>query len=152
MLADDELAAFEAALEPGAIADKQAAARLGDLLRTEGRPPPLANEDFFNHQLMRQIETEKPRATAVPRRASRWLLPRLAWAGALALLIAAALFQVMIPKTSDTAPDSRIAAEVVTARPGGPGISATAFRSADNDADVIWLDGLDYIPASHTIR
>ncbi len=144
-------AAFEATLEPDALADKSSAGRLGNLLRQHGAPA-LTNPDFFNHQLRQQIEADAPRPVEKERRSSgSWLFARLAWAGAAALVIGAVLFQMLIPKpTSAPAPD-RLTAQVVSARPGGPGISATAFHSTDG-VEVIWLDGLDYIPASHIIQ
>ena len=70
-----------------AQSDKLAAQKVGDLMRTFVHAPELRNADFFNHQLMQQIEAGQTRSEArEPHREKRawsfWTLPRMAWAGA----------------------------------------------------------------------
>lgn len=150
-----ELAKFEEELaaHPEAAADKAEALRLGALLRDHPAAPPLTNPDFFNHQLMQRIaaetggtpEPEKPRAFF-------WSLPRIAWAGAFSLIVAFALFKTVIPVTAPAAAKNPYFAQVVEAWPADPSISATTIYNPEDKLTVVWLDGLDYIPASHTLQ
>jgi hypothetical protein len=155
-LTGSELADFEQELVKvrNSSADKTAALQLGELLRSHGRAPALGNEDFFNHQLMQRIAAERPRATAREQRAApAWPLLRLVLGGAICLFIAAVLYTFAIPDATRQSPlDGKYLAQAVTARAGDPSISATAFRSRDNNATVVWLDGLEYIPSGYQIQ
>lgn len=153
-LAGDELSAFEKELaaHPEAMAERDAALKLRALLREHPTAPPLANADFFNLQLQQRIAAETPRARKPERRAwSFWTLPRLAWAGALSLLIAGALYKALIPATVtyDSAP---YFAQVVEAWPADPGISATTVYSPEDNVTVLWLEGLDPLPAGYLVQ
>lgn len=149
-LSGAELAAFEAELAAveKAGAEKRSAHRLGDLLRAHGGAPELRNADFFNRQLMERIEAETPKPTAQTARPRfSWPFPRLAWAGACSLLIAFALFYLLIPFGPRRAivPASDDLADLST-RSGDPTITATAFHTKDDNVTVLWLDGLKYLP------
>jgi anti-sigma factor RsiW len=153
-LAGAELAAFEKELaaHPEATAEREAALKLRAFLRDHPTAPDLANEDFFNLQLQQRIAAESPRAREPERRTwSFWTLPRLAWAGALSLVIAGVLFKTFIPPsvTSDKAP---YFAQVVEAWPADPGISATTVYSPADNVTVLWLEGLDPIPAGYKLQ
>src|SRR5256885_15970988 len=117
-LSGRELADFENEIAAMADAqsahdDKLAAQKVGDLMRTYVHAPELKNADFFNHQLMQQIEAEQPRLDAhEPQREKRawsfWTLPRMAWAGACCIVLATALyFAADIPKTAQQAIENR---------------------------------------------
>ena len=153
-LEGDELAAFGAELAHvrDADLDKLAAHQLGDLLREHGRAPELANADFFNHQLMQRIEAETPKPKAArERKGFSWSLMHLAWAGAGSLAVAFALFWLVIPTGSVPPPQSEFAAQI-RARSDDPDITATAFRSKENNVTVLWLDGLHYMPESYPLK
>jgi anti-sigma factor RsiW len=145
-----ELAAFEKQLaeHPEAAAEKEAAQRLGTLLRDHATVPKLSNPDFFNHQLMQRIAAETPQAAVAERRTPFWSLPRLAWAGAFSLALAFALYKSTIRVGTPPGPDSQYFAQVVEAWPSDPSISATTVYSSEDNVTVVWLDGLDYIPAT----
>jgi anti-sigma factor RsiW len=150
-LSADELAEFEKELagHPEAAAEKAEALKLGEFLREHPTAPALTSPDFFNHQLLQRIAAETPRP-AVNRRESFWSLPRLAWAGAFCLLISFGLFKALIP-TGHVEP-SKYFAQVVEAWPSDPSISATTVYSPEDNVTVVWLDGLDYIPATYALK
>ena len=149
-LTGDDLAAFEKELanHPEAMGDREAALKIGDLLRTHPTVPALANAAIFNLQLQQRIEAETPRPRGRNREEREpffWTLPRLLWAGVACLAIAGVLFGTMIPKTSEPAP-SNYFAQVVEAWPSDPSISATTVYDPKDNVTVLWLEGLDYIP------
>jgi len=153
-LTGPDLAAFEKELasHPEAAAERAEARKLGDLLR-EPPAPPLANADFFNHQLMQRIAAETPRP-AEPAKARGWFwsLPRLALAGAACLLVAGGLFKTLIPSPAQAGEKSKYYAQVVEAWPGDETIWATTVYNPEDNVTVVWLDGLDYIPATYALR
>jgi len=153
-LTDAERTEFEKQLgeHPEAAAEKDAALKLGRLLREHPTPPPLGNPDFFNHQLMQRIAAE----TAHPEEKKRsffWSIPRLAWAGAVCLVISLALFKATIPSGPvPAAKQSNYFAQVVESWPKAPNVSASTVYSPEDDVTVVWLDGLDYIPATYALK
>jgi len=148
-----ELAEFEKQLaeHPEAAAEKGDAQRLGQFLRSHPTTPKLTNPDFFNHHLIQRIAAETPRI-AEKTGHSFWSLPRLLWAGAFSMVIAFALFRTTIPTVAPVVSDSKYFAQVVEAWPSDPSISATTVYSAENNVTVVWLDGLDYIPATYALN
>lgn len=150
-----ELAAFEEELKahPEAQADRRAALSLGDLLRQHAPGVRLKNADFFNHQLQQRIAAEAP-AEAVPSaRPAAFPLARLAWIGAFCVVIAIGLFEFAIPTGPyQNQPENRYVAEVLEATPGTASISATAFQAEKTGVTVLWLDGLEYLPASYALK
>lgn len=150
-LAGEALAAFEKELSahPEAAADRAAARKLGDLLRSHATAPALSNADFFNLQLQQRIEAETPRPRVEPARGSgSFFLPlsRFIWAGAASLGIAALLFKTLIPAPQGPAAANYFA-QVVEAWPSDPSISATTVYDPKDNVTVLWLDGLDYMPS-----
>jgi hypothetical protein len=153
-LSDTELAEFEKRLaaHPEATAEKNGARRLGELLRAHPTAPRLTNPDFFNHQLMQRIAADEPRAVERKRSVGFWSLSRLAWTGAFCLVSAFGLYEMMIPKPGSHGTDSKYFAQVVESWPSDPSISATTVYNPDDNVTVVWLDGLDYIPASAPLQ
>ncbi len=156
-LSGAELAAFERELEghPDAQADRESALKLGEFLRRNSGGAPLAHPDFFNHQILQRIEAEK---NSAPARGWEWSWPRFAWAGLAALLVAVFLFKVWIPTESQPlgfAESGSVApgfAEIVRVRAGDPSISVTPMYDLRDNVTVLWLEGLDYLPASYKLR
>ena len=162
-LTGPDLAAFELELEahPEALADKEAAFELGNLLRTHLAAPPLRNADFFNHQILRQIAQSA--AAPVPvRRRSFWSLPRMALSGAFLLLLATFLYFAAVPNTRREVRhneqyvtnilNARANDPILNARTDDPNITATSFHSKQDNVNVLWLDGLNYIPPDHKLK
>ena len=156
-LSGPELAAFEQGLvqHPEAGADREAARKLGRFLREHPTVPALTNEDFFNLQIQQRIATTRAGAQGGGRGAGWfWSLPRLVWAGAACLLIAGGMFQMLIPSGSQMGEteSSPYFAQVVESWTSEPGVSANTVYNAKDNVTVLWLDGLDYIPASYELK
>ncbi len=156
-LSGPELASFERELKqhPEAATDRADALKFGNFLRANPSAPKLTNADFFNLQIQQRIATDVPRERAVERAAGWfWSLPRLLVAGAACLLVAGVMFKTMIPSgTSVTAADaSPYFAQVVESWTSEPGVSARTVYNAKDNVTVLWLDGLDYIPASYELK
>ena len=153
-LTGPDLAEFEKELaaHPEAAAERADAQKIGDLLRAQPAPK-LGNADFFNHQLMQRIAVETLRiAEPMKARGWFWSLPRLAFAGAACLVVAGGLFKTLIPAPTAPGEKSKYYAQVVEAWPADPSISATTVYNARDNVTVVWLDGLDYIPASYALK
>ena len=154
-LSGPELAAFEKELEqhPEALAERDAALKLGAMLRGNPTAPKLANADFFNLQIQQRIAADRPREKAAGSGAGWfWSLPRLAWAGAACLLIAGAMFKTLIPTGSTVSEADPYFAQVVESWTSEPGVSAITVYNPKDNVTVLWLDGLDYIPASYELK
>jgi len=151
-----ELAAFERELEarPEATAEKQAALQLGDLLRAHIAAPPLRNPDFFNHQLLQSIRQQQPQSSSAPRRSpSFWSLPRMAFSGAFLLLLATIFYFAAVPNTRrEVRHNQQYVSNILNARSDDPDITATSFHSKENNVNVLWLDGLGYMPRDHKLK
>ena len=154
-LEGEELAAFEKRLadHPEAAQEKAEALRLRGLLRAHAAAPKLTNPDFFNYQLRQRLAVEAPRTVRKPERPAifSWL-PRFAWAAVFGLMVGFAVMK-MTPRPAETASVDRsnYFAQVVEAWPSDPSISATTVYNARDNVTVVWLDGLDYIPAGDTL-
>ena len=155
-LSDGELQQFEAELASNADAQdgKIAALQLGNLLRKEYRAPELRNADFFNHQILQRIAAETPRREEMAETAPAfWPLWRMAWAGGLSLIIAAVLFYAVVRPGPSPAPAAKdLLAQVLDANTTDPGVTASSFQSKADSVTVLWLDGLDYIPADYVLE
>jgi hypothetical protein len=171
-LRGEELAAFEQELlrHEDAMSERANAVKLGALLREHGAAPALTNEDFFNRSLMERIDSELPTIpvnhgeTAGQR--TWWGLPKLVWLGAACLVASMIILPLIVPNTRDQqavkpgieplpfgdfSTGDVYVAEVLEATSGDPVVSAVALHSDDNKMTVVWLDGLEYIPASNQI-
>jgi hypothetical protein len=152
-LAGRELAEFEKELEkhPEAAAERDQAHSLGKLLREFPTAPRLANPEFFNHQIMQRIAAETPEPAEV-KRPFFWSIPRLAWAGAFCLAISFALYKTTIPASAPAPKNGDYFAQVVESWPKAENVSASTYYSPDENVTVVWLDGLDYIPANYALN
>jgi len=150
-----ELAAFERELEshPEALAEKEAALDLGNLLRANIATRPLSNPDFFNHQILNQIHASQPSASVPAARPSFWSLPRMAYSGAFLLLISTLLYFAAVPNTRrEVRHNQQYVTNILNARSDDPSITATSFHSKEQNVNVLWLDGLDYMPPDHKLK
>ena len=156
-LSPEAVASFEKELQNRGFdpeAERAAASRTGTLLRDHSRAPELPHAHFFNHLILRQIENDtKVPAAAVPQPRSWWGIPWLVWAGAACLLIAGLLFKNFIPVGGGTLADrSPYFATVVDARTFEKAVSATTVYNPRDNVTVLWLDGLDYLPADYVLQ
>ncbi|MEA3188427.1 MAG: hypothetical protein QOD99_2257 [Chthoniobacter sp.] len=154
-LNSQERAKFEASLVSlqEAEAEKTAAQRLGSLIREHVPAPEMSNADFFNHQILRQIEERHSAPEQAKAGGIFWTLPRMAWAGAFCLAMAGAIYGVAVPKTvRQAAAGQEYVAKILNAETDDPAISATAYHDDDENVTVLWLGGLDYIPEDRLLR
>jgi hypothetical protein len=157
-LADAE--AFEKQMRDRGLdpaAERASGEKLHRLLHENGPAPMMKHTEFFNRQLLYRIEQEQ-RAETKPEAASvsfwRWLsLPKIAWAGLACLLIAGVMYKTMIP-TSGSGPldQSPYFATVVDSRTFDPGVSANTVYDPRDNITVLWIDGLDYLPADYALQ
>ncbi len=154
-LPESERAAFEAECERRGIppaereADRLRTRQLGRLLRSHAMaidvPHALAHPDFFNAQLLRQIDAETPCPESAP---FPWPLRRLAFGGLASLGAAALLFAALVfPALHRPGPPPEYYARILNSQTTDPAISAVAMHLKSENVPVLWIDGLDYVPA-----
>ena len=152
-----DLAAFERELEDrsAAEADRQSVHQLGDLMRRYSSCE-LRNADFFNHQLLARIERDADvDSTAAPVRSfSLWPWLRLAVAGLAAVALGWGIARVTMPTPVGQPPrqESAYMAKIIDPKPLEPGVSASVIEDVDDNLTVLWLDGLEYLPASYELQ
>lgn len=155
-LSAEERATFERELpaHPEAGSDRAAALQLGELLRAQPAPP-LANADFFSHQLRERIARDGADSVAPAPARSWYRLPlfRYGAASAFGLVIALAFFDSTRLDQGPVASDApAYVAEIIDAHPADPSIYVSTVHSAASDgATVLWLDGLDYVPGDRKL-
>ena len=155
-LSPDEASAFEQELRTRGFdpaAARSAASVTTALLREHSPTPRLGHAQFFNHLIQRQIEADQKLATAAAGTRSWWGIPWFAYAAAACLLIAAVLFKGMIPVGGGTMADqSPYFATVVDARSLENNVSASTVYNSRDNVTVLWIDGLDYLPADSVVQ
>jgi hypothetical protein len=145
----------ERGLDPAA--ERAGGEKLHRLLSANSPAPEMKHPDFFNRQLLYRIEQEQ-RAEAKPEAAPagfwRWLaFPKIAWAGVACLLIAGAMFKTMIPTNVPSSREkSPYFATVVDSRTFDPTVSANTVYNPQDNITVLWIDGLDYLPADYALQ
>lgn len=158
-LDEKELAEFKAALPDlnAAELEKEEAQKLGNFLRQELGLPKMANEEFFNHQLLTQIEKESAGAVREPvsePRASWWSIGRLAWAGAASLAVfAVCTFLVM--QDENVGGRSGYLTQVINARVDpevSPNATISMFETKEDKVTVLWVDGLQSLPSEYAAK
>jgi hypothetical protein len=113
----------------------------------------IPNPDFFNHQLMQRIEAETPKPVVAEKKRPFFLsIPGLAWAGAFCLLVTVGLFETIIPGGERHIDKSTYFAQVVETWPASPNVTASTIYDPKDNVTVVWLDGLDYLPASYALN
>jgi hypothetical protein len=122
--------------------EKEEFHKLKNLLRQGLKGRQMEHPDFFNSQLMAQIEQEKANGS---RRVKTWFgFPRFAWGGVFALVLGFALFFTLIPLSQMRDPRSDYVAEVLKAKTADPNIKATVDNQ--KDITIIKLENLDKAP------
>lgn len=147
----DELQRFEAELaaHPDATTDRDGAHKLGNLLREFGGAPALGNAEFFNHQLLASIEADQVPARRADGKGFSWSFGRWGWIGAAACaaVMAVALSQSLFPPKSPP-----YMAQIIEAEATEDNLWVTAVHSDAAEVTVLWVDGLEYLPASYQLQ
>lgn len=158
-----ELEEFERSLpdRAAAEAEKRDALQLRTLLKQQlAATPAMGNEEFFHHQLREAIaRDERASVGAVSgrgpeRSASWWNIGRLLWVGAGSLAIFAISTFLVI--RNDTKPEqSQYLSQILNARVDptlNPNATITAFESKEDKATVVWIEGLQALPAEYAAK
>jgi anti-sigma factor RsiW len=155
-LSGKELAEFEAGLpdKAAAEAEKRDTQKLGALLKQELAADVLSNEEFFSHQLRERIARE----SAMPERrfagSTWWTIRRLAWSGAasLAIFVICAVFAL---RDKNPGEQSQYLTQILNARVDpavSPNATITIFDSKDDRVTVLWVEGLQSLPADYAAK
>jgi hypothetical protein len=145
----------ERGLDPAA--ERLSSEKLHRLLHDNSPVPEMKHTDFFNRQLMYRIEQEQ-RAETKPETESAGIwrlfaLPKIAWAGVACLLAAGMMYKAFIPASGPTPLEqSTYFATVVDSRTFDPTISANTVYDPRDNLTVLWIDGLDYLPADYALQ
>jgi anti-sigma factor RsiW len=142
-LALAEIAEFERE-NPDAVAELKQHEQLRSVFAKTA--PTLKNGDFFNHQILREIQPDAPR-NAVPEKPAFFPLWRLAFAAAVCLFATAGIYFSAV-KTDRVRGD--YFAQVLSVKAGDEDISAQVI-DADGVA-VVWIDGLDSLPTNYVLE
>lgn len=118
------------------------------LLREHLTVPPLQNPDFINSRVLEEITREDRKRPASPAFSLRWLF----WSGATALLAAALLTAVLMPREFGLRSESEFISQVISARAELPQLSVTQFQAPGERGVVLWVEGADFIPAEEAVR
>ena len=139
-LAKEEAVTFEKE-NPSLYKERNDLLKLRSLLKEHLGRAELSHPDFFNAQIMAQVEREASR-----RRVGRsWLgLPRLAWGGIASLAAGLALFVVLIPQGDLSNPRTGYVAEALKAKTPNP--KETTAANSQKDMTIIKLEGLHNLP------
>ncbi len=118
------------------------------LLREHLTVPPLQNPDFINSRVLEEITREDRPRPAAPAFSLRWLF----WSGATALLMAAVLTAVLMPREFGLRSESEFISQVISARAELPQLSVTQFQAPGERGVVLWVEGTEFIPAEEVVR
>jgi hypothetical protein len=158
-LTGKELVEFEASLsdKAAAEAEKRDAQKLGAFLRQELGAQAMTNEEFFSHQVRERIAREsagRDRVGAGWERSTWWTVRRLAWSGAvsLALFVICAVF---VLRDKNPGEQSQYLTQILNARVDpavSPNATITIFDTKDDRVTVLWVEGLQSLPADYAAK
>ena len=154
-----ELAEFEAALPDKAAAEveKAEALQLGVLLKEQLAGRALSNEEFFGHQLRERIAREDATEDEHDMEhvsSTWWTIRRLFWAGAtsVAIFIVCA---VLVMRETKVGGQSSYTTQILNARVDpavSPNATISIFDTQEDKVTVIWVEGLQSLPAEYATK
>jgi hypothetical protein len=137
-----------------AEAEKQSAKQLGSFLREQAVT--LSNADFFSHQLRERLNREND-----PARSERdavqtgwWTIRRLLWGGITSLAVFA-LCTVLVLREKTPSGQSQYLTEILTYRVDptvSPNATISMFQKKEDHVTVLWVDGLQSLPAEYATK
>jgi len=131
---------------PKAEQEKVSYQKLRDELRAAATETKLEHPDFINAQVLEEIRRDQKRKRP-PRRMGGFAL-----AGGFLTAFAIVLTAILLPQVQDPIPHDQLVTRVIEQKTGSPEVFASTFRAPDGHGVVIWLEGIDYIPAEQEIR
>jgi anti-sigma factor RsiW len=145
--AEDALA-FERE-HPEVVAQKARQNQFAGTLRAHSTSPRLRNGEFFNHQILRQVEP-----AAAPAKAPRTVFPlwRLVFASAVCLLAAVGIYKSISPTPTPQREDPvpKYMAQVTRVQAGDYLLKA---KLVDVDGlQIVWVDGMDELPKDYVLQ
>lgn len=162
-LTGQELEDFKAELPDLATAELERGQtlKLGNLLREKIGVREMTNAEFFHHQLRTEIERDMPAAAepayAEPKvRETWWSIGRLVWTGAASLAIFAVCTFFLL-RDDHTGGQSTYLTQVINARidpvvsPDAT-VSVFPFETREEKVTVIWVNGLESLPAEYASK
>lgn len=160
-LNDAERAEFEASLEDRTAAEteKRQVNKLGTLLKEQLQPRPMGNEEFFHHQLLERMATETAAVAPHPasparERESWWTIRRLIWTGTTSLA-AFAICTFFVMRDKPPAAQSQYLTQILNARVDpsvNPHATVSIFQTKQDRVTVLWVDGLESLPAEYAAK
>jgi len=137
-----------------AEAEKRSAKQLGSFLREQAVT--LSNADFFSHQLRERLNREND-----PARSERdavqtgwWTIRRLLWGGITSLAVFA-LCTVVVLREKTPSTQSQYLTEILTYRVDptvSPNATISMFQKKEDHVTVLWVDGLQSLPAEYATK
>lgn len=121
------------------------------LLREHLVVPPPDHPDFINSQVLAAIRREKAWSLSAPA-SPTWSLGRLLWPGFATLAAAILLSVFLLPRDFAGRGSEAFISEVIAAQAMDPKTSVTSFQVPDEGGVVLWIEGVDYIPATHRVQ
>jgi hypothetical protein len=77
----------------------------------------------------------------------------MAFSGVCLLALSTLLYFAEVPKTfREVRQHEKYASNILNARSDDPSITATSFHSNEDNVNVLWLDGLNYMPPDHKLK
>jgi hypothetical protein len=159
-LDEKETASFEASLPEISAAEleQQDEPKLSALLKQRLGPRPMANGEFFQHQLNQQIEhetlTTPPAIAERKTRESWWSIGRLVWTGAASLAVfCVCTFFVM--REGNVGGQSTYLTQIINARVDpavSPDATISMFESKEDKVTVLWVEGLQSLPSEYAAK
>jgi hypothetical protein len=114
----------------------------------------LKNEDFFSHQIRERIAREKRARDRSGRRTTWWTVPRLALGGAVSLALFM-LCAVFVIHDKNPAEQSQYLTQILNARVDttvNPNATISIFETKEDKITVLWVEGLQSLPADYAAK
>ena len=151
-----ELEEFLASLsdKAAAEAEKRSTKQLGSFLREQ--TVTLSNADFFSHQLRERLnrENDPARSERDAVRTGWWTIRRLLWGGITSLAVFA-LCTVVVLREKTPSTQSQYLTEILTYRADptvSPNATISMFQKKEDHVTVLWVDGLQSLPAEYATK
>jgi hypothetical protein len=155
-LSGKELADFEASLpdKAAAEAEKRAAKKLGALLKEQLGAQALSNEEFFSHQLRERIARETASQDQDGERSTWWTVRRLVLSGAASFAVFV-ICAVFVLRDKNPGEQSQYLTQILNARVDpavSPNATIAMFETKEDKVTVLWVEGLQSLPADYAAK